>query len=264
MGKQMSAPAVPGSFLPDLGSTRSLVGAWAQLSVVQYFAAEAAVIEAWAAPAPYDRRTGFISDLGAINCAIYDGRDVCSPLHLLMNASFVVQGLGLLLGALLLGSAMLCIAARPGVRIQQGAAYRRSWSGAVGVRVLTGAAGTGTVIVGLVPEDLGSPWHFAGALMYFIGSALALLLLGFLWLPHTGLSWFLIACGTVCLAALTVGAVTRMDLPEPGTLERLMAYPLTVGFSVAGLLIASRVRRVRRAAARAADRTPAWDGKERM
>jgi len=260
MGKQISAPAVPGSFLPDLGNPRSLVGAWAQLSVVQYFAAEAAVIEAWAAPEPYDRRTGFISDLGAINCAVYEGRDVCSPLHLLMNASFVVQGLGLLLGALLLGSAMLCIAARPGVRILQDAAYRRSWSGAAGVRVLTGAAAAGTVIVGLVPEDLGSPWHFAGALMYFIGGALALLLLGFLWLPHTRLSWFLLACGTACFGALIVGAVTRMELPEPGTLERLMAYPLTVGFSAAGLLIATRVRRVRRTAARAA----AWDRKERM
>jgi hypothetical membrane protein len=260
MTKQTSAQAVPGSFLPDLGNPRSLVGAWAQLSVVQYFAAEAAVIDAWAAPEPYDRRTGFISDLGAIHCASYDGRNVCSPLHLLMNASFVVQGLGLLLGALLLGSAMLCIAARPGVRIRQDVAYLRSRSGAVGVRVLTGAAGAGTVIVGLVPEDLGSPWHFAGALMYFIGGAFALLLLGFLWLPHTRMSWFLLACGTVCLGALMMGGATRMELPEPGTLERLMAYPLTVGFSAGGLLIATRVRRVRRLAAQAA----AWDRKERM
>ena len=260
MAKQTSAPAVPGSFLPDLGSPRSLVGAWAQLSVVQYFAAEAAVIEAWAAPQPYDRRTGFISDLGAVNCAVYDGRDVCSPLHLLMNASFVVQGLGLLLGALLLGSAMLCIAARPGVRILQDTAYLKGRSGAIGARILTGAAGAGTVIVGLVPEDYGSPWHFAGALMYFIGGAFALLLLGFLWLPHTRMSWFLLACGTVCFAALIAGAVTRMELPEPGTLERLMAYPLTIGFSAAGLLIATRVRRVRRIAASAA----AWDRKDRM
>jgi hypothetical membrane protein len=252
MTKQTSVPAVPASFLPDLRNPRSLVGAWAQLSVVQYFAAEAAVIEAWAGPEPYDRRTGFISDLGAINCAVYEGRDVCSPLHLLMNASFVVQGLGLLLGAMLLGSAMLCIAARPGVRIRQDAAYSRSRSGAVGVRVLTGAAGAGTVIVGLVPEDLGSPWHFVGALMYFIGGAFALLVLGFLWLPHTRMSWFLLGCGTACVGALIVGAVTRMELPEPGTLERLMAYPLTIGFSAAGVLVATRVRRARRIAARAA------------
>jgi hypothetical membrane protein len=247
MRKQTSAPAVPGSFLPDLGNPRALVGAWAELSVVQYFAAETAVIAAWAGPEPYDWRTGFISDLGAVNCGIYDGRNVCSPLHLLMNLSFIVQGLGLLLGALLLSSALLCIAARPGARLQQGIAYRRTWSGAVGARVLTGVAGAGTVLLGLVPEDLDSPWHFVGALMFFIGGALALLLLGFLWLPHTRVSWFLLACGGVTLIALIVGAVTRMELPEPGTLERLMAYPVTLGFSAAGLVVGRRVRRVRKA-----------------
>ncbi|BAS07490.1 hypothetical protein AHiyo4_09120 [Arthrobacter sp. Hiyo4] len=46
------------------------------------------------------------------------------------------------------------------------------------MRVLTGAAGAGTMIVGLVPEDVGSGWHFVGALMYFLAGALALLLLG--------------------------------------------------------------------------------------
>jgi hypothetical protein len=43
-------------------------------------------------------------------------------------------------------------------------------------------------------------------------------------------------------------------VPEPGTLERLMGYPVTVGMAAAGLVIASRVHRHRkqvRAAARA-------------
>ncbi|OFI39179.1 hypothetical protein BIU82_15025 [Arthrobacter sp. SW1] len=246
MRKQMPARAVPGSFLPDLGNPRALVGAWAELSVVQYFAAETAVIAAWAGPEPYDRRTGFISDLGAVSCGIYDGRNVCSPLHLLMNLSFVVQGLGLLLGAILLGSSLLSIAARPGAQPGEGLAFRRGWSGAVAARVFTGVAGAGTIIVGLVPEDFDSPWHFVGALMFFTGGAFALLLLGFLWIPHTRASWFLLACGGVTLVALIVGAVTRMDIPEPGTLERLMAYPVTIGFSAAGLVIGRRVRRVRK------------------
>lgn len=85
------APSVRGTFLPDTATTRQYIGAWAVLSVVQYFVAEAAVIEAWAGPEPYDRRTGLISDLGAVNCGVFDGRHVCSPLHGLMNASFVVQ-----------------------------------------------------------------------------------------------------------------------------------------------------------------------------
>ncbi|MET3203795.1 MULTISPECIES: DUF998 domain-containing protein [unclassified Arthrobacter] len=237
-----SAPA--GAYLPDTASTRQYIGAWSVLSVLQYFVAETAVIGAWGGPQPYDRRTGYISDLGALNCGIYDGRDVCSPLHWLMNASFVVQGLGMLLGAVLLGSGLLCVAARAGARVQP--ARRKPWLAAVGVRILTGAAGAGTIIVGLVPEDVGSGWHFVGALMYFLAGALALLLLGVLWLRQTPLGWFVLVCGLVSLAALVTGGLTRLDVPEPGTLERLMGYPVTVGVAAAGLVIAQRVRRQRK------------------
>ncbi|QHK21666.1 DUF998 domain-containing protein [Pseudarthrobacter psychrotolerans] len=236
------APAV--AYLPDTASTRQYIGAWSVLSVLQYFVAETAVIGAWGGPQPYDRRTGYISDLGALNCGIYDGRDVCSPLHWLMNASFVVQGLGMLLGALLLGSGLLCVAARAGARVQPG--RRKPWLAAVWVRILTGTAGAGTMMVGLVPEDVGSGWHFIGALMYFLAGALALLLLGALWLQQTPLGWFVLVCGLVSLAALVTGGLTGMDVPEPGTLERLMGYPVTVGVAAAGLVIAQRVHRQRK------------------
>lgn len=236
------APAV--AFIPDTASTRQYIGAWSVLSVLQYFVAEAAVIGAWAGPQPYDRRTGLISDLGAVHCGIFDGRDVCSPLHWLMNASFVVQGLGMLLGALLLGSGLLCVAARAGARVRPGRG--KPWLAAVGVRVLTGTAGAGTMVVGLVPEDVGSGWHFTGALMYFIAGALALLLLGMLWLRQTPLGWFILVCGLASFAALVTGGLTGMDVPEPGTLERLMAYPVTVGVASAGLVIAQRVHRHRK------------------
>jgi hypothetical membrane protein len=236
-----------GNYFPDLRSKRAYFGAWAQLSVVQYFVAEAAVIEAWAGPTPYDRRFGLSSDLGAVHCGVFHDRDVCSPLHLLMNASFVVQGLGLLMGALLLNSALLRIAAHPGIRVTQDG-DGKLWLAGTAVRVLTGAAGIGTVIVGLVPEDVGSPWHFAGAVMFFLTGGAALVVLGILWRPHTPISWFVLACGLVCLASLTAGGITAMDVPEPGSLERLMGYPVTIGFSAAGLVIAQRVRQERKAA----------------
>jgi hypothetical membrane protein len=246
----MSAPAAV--FIPDTASTRDYIGAWSILSVLQYFAAEAAVIGGWAGPQPYDRRTGFISDLGAVHCGIFDGRNVCSPLHWLMNASFVVQGLGMLLGALLLTSGLLCVAARAGARVQPG--HRKPWLAAVWVRILAGTAGAGTMIVGLVPEDVGSGWHYTGALMYFIAGALAVLVLGALWLRQTPLGWFVLVCGLASSAALVTGGLTGMDVPEPGTLERLMGYPVTVGMATAGLIIAQRVSQHRkevRAAARA-------------
>jgi hypothetical membrane protein len=240
------------AFIPDTASTRQYIGAWSVLSVLQYFAAEAAVIGDWAGPEAYDLRTGYISDLGALNCGIFDGRQVCSPLNWLMNSSFVVQGLGMLLGALLLSSGLLCVAAVGDLRVQR---RRKPWLAAVWVRILTGTAGAGTVIVGLVPEDVGSGWHIAGAVMYFLAGAAALLVLGILWLRKTPFAWFILACGAVSLAALVTGGLTGMDVPEPGTLERLMGYPVTVGMATAGLVIAQRVHRHRkevRARARAA------------
>lgn len=245
MAAAAQAPSVRGTFLPDTAATRQYIGAWAVLSVVQYFVAEAAVIGAWAGPERYSRRTGLISDLGAVNCGVFDGRDVCSPLHGLMNASFVVQGLGMLLGAILLSSALLRIAARPGVRVAATHAGEVPWLAAVAARILTGAAGAGTVTVGLVPEDVGSGWHYAGAVVYFIAGAFALVLLGAVWLRQTPLGWFILAAGGVSAAALVTAGVTGLDVPEPGTLERFMGYPITIGLASAGLVIAQRVRRER-------------------
>ena len=238
----MSSPAAV--FIPDTASTRHYIGAWSVLSVLQYFVAETAVIGGWAGPEPYDRRTGYISDLGALHCGIFEGREVCSPLHWLMNLSFVVQGLGMLLGALLLSSGLLCVAARPGATIRPG--RRKPWLAALWVRILAGTAGAGTAIVGLVPEDAGSGWHYTGALMYFVAGALAVLLLGVLWLRQTPLGWFVLVCGLASLAALATGGLTKMDVPQPGVLERLMGYPVTVGMAAAGLVIAQRVHRHRR------------------
>ena len=254
-----TARETTGTFLPDVRATRANIGGWAQLSVVQYFVAESAVIEAWAGPQPYSRATGFISDLGAVSCSVYEDRAVCSPLHVLMNASFVVQGLALILGAVFLTAGLLCVAARPGVHAQRfhtataddeprTRVLAKPWIMAVAIRILTGVSGLGTVIVGLVPEDVGSPWHFAGALMFFIGGGFALLLLGILWFRQTPMSWFIAACGSLCIGALIVGGITGMDVPQPGTLERLMGYPVTIGLATAGLVIAQRVHTVRKAA----------------
>jgi hypothetical protein len=84
--------------------------------------------------------------------------------------------------------------------------------------------------------------------MYFFAGAAALLVLGILWLRKTPFAWFILVCGAVSLAALVTGGLTEMDVPEPGTLERLMGYPVTVGMATAGLVIAQRVHRHRKEA----------------
>jgi hypothetical membrane protein len=250
----MTAPASAASedvlYIPDVASTRFYIGALALLSVLQYFVAEAAVIGAWAGPEPYSRRTGYISDLGAVGCGVFDGRNVCSPAHLLMNASFVVQGIGMMVGAWLLSSALLCVAARTGVRVQVRPGRRSPSFAALAARLLSFTAGAGTVMVGLVPEDAGSGWHNAGAVMYFVAGALALLVLGWLWVRQTALGWFILVCGGVSLGAVIAAGVTGMAVPEPGTLERLMGYPITVGMAASGLVVAQRVRSAARVAAK--------------
>ena len=243
---RMTASAATASreliYIPDVASTRFYLGALAKLSVLQYFVAEAAVIGAWAGPERYSRRTGYISDLGALHCGEFSGRDVCSPAHLLMNASFVVQGIGMMVGALLLSSAVIGVAARAGARLAVAPGRRSPSAAAFTARSLSLTAGAGTVVVGLVPEDAGSGWHLVGALMYFAAGALALLLVGWLWRRQTPLGWFILACGAVSLAALVAGGLTGMRVPEPGTLERLMGYPITIGMAVLGLVVAQRVR----------------------
>ncbi len=238
-----AAPVPPDVlYIPDTASTRFYAGALALLSVLQYFVAEAAVIGAWAGPDPYSRRSGYISDLGAVGCGVFDGRDVCSPAHLLMNASFVVQGVGMMVGAVLLSSALLCTAARPGTRILLRPGRRSPSRTALAARLLSFTAGAGTVIVGLVPEDSGSGWHGIGAVMYFVAGSLALLILGWLWIRQAPLGWFVLACGAVSFGALVTAGVTGLGVPEPGTLERLMGYPITIGMAAAGLTVAQRVR----------------------
>lgn len=247
----MTAPAMKDTdrlvYLPDVASTRFYLGALALLSVLQYFIAESAVIGVWAGPEPYSRRTGYISDLGALYCGVFDGRDVCSPARLLMNASFVVQGLGMMVGALLLSTALLGTAARPGALPVRSPGRRLPRAVADTSRLLAFAAGSGTVIVGLVPEDAGSGLHLAGAVLYFAAGGASLVLLGGLWLRKSPLGAFILLGGAVSLTALVAGGVTGMEVPEPGTLERLMGYPITIGFAAAGLVLAQRVRQERMA-----------------
>ena len=184
-------------YIPDLPSTRFYAGALALLSVLQYFVAEAAVIGAWAGQEPYSRRTGYISDLGAVGCGVFDGRDVCSPAHVLMNASFVVQGIGMMVGALLLGY---------GPAVHCGAAGRPVHAG-------SGPAGCVADCRGLRagphrrrrrrdrPRGAGPGGRRlragtrSGPSLYFAAGALALLLLGWLWLRQTPLGWPILACG---------------------------------------------------------------------
>lgn len=192
-------------------------GAWFWVCCLQYFAAEG--IAAAEFRGGYSFRRNFISDLGAGRCG--DGAD-CSPLHALMNASFVLQGALICAGSVLVwplfpkGLARLALA-------------------------LIAASGLGVAVVGLAPEDAAPGWHYLGAAenlflsnagMAVLGAALlsegpapraaGLISLGFGLLGLAGLA---------CLAGMVdfgLGA---------GAIERIAAYPFPLWLAGMGVWI---------------------------
>ena len=157
--------------------------------------------------------------------ATYSGRDVCSPAHVLMNASFVVQGIGMMVGAMLLSSAVIGVAARPGHGSPRTRAGARRRLPAFIARALTtdrrrrdrdrGAGARGRRL----PRGITS-----APLMYFAAGGLALVLIGWLWRRQTPLGWFILACGAVSLAALDHRRRHRDGRPRarhPGTADGL-------------------------------------------
>lgn len=72
------------------------------INTVQWLIVEAVAASAWSDPA-YSYASNYISDLGVPDCgAEFQGRDICSPSHGLMNATFIAEGVLFALGVILL------------------------------------------------------------------------------------------------------------------------------------------------------------------
>lgn len=145
-----------------------------------------------------------VSDLGAVGCdAAY-----CSPRHELMNTSFVVFGVMLALGALLL-------APRTG-RL---------------ATVLLVVAGASSVGVGLAPVDQDATLHTLVATPLFVLQPLALLVLARAFRARRA-----VAVGLLLAAAVTGAAAVGFVLLEgsggAGALERLALWPVLLALAV--------------------------------
>jgi hypothetical membrane protein len=79
---------------------RTSLGSLCWILCLQYFAAEAVAVAGWRGL--YSFHDNYISDLGAVTCA----DRLCSPLHALMNVSFVSQGVLISAGAALVWPAL--------------------------------------------------------------------------------------------------------------------------------------------------------------
>jgi hypothetical membrane protein len=188
------------------------------IASVQFFIVQVIVQLAW--PVPYNPIRDPISDLGRLTCTATE----CSPLHGLMNASFIALGL------CMLGGAIAAEASSPRVTALSRAA----------AAILT-LSGLGTVGVGLVPNDTIVWLHTTLAAFAIVGGNTGTALTGWalrrsrrmtvvgaLGVGAGILGWVM----TLVLGAAHLGATAL--LPVQGLLERGAAYPMLLALIVSG------------------------------
>lgn len=193
------------------------LGAALWVCSLQYYLLQAIAASYWSNIFGFSWRQNTISDLGNTACGPYGDRLVCSPLHSLMNASFIVLGLTMMFGAWLLS------APRKASQVIQ-----------FGFAAMA-LAGIGTILVGLFPENTISTLHIVGAALPFVFGNLSMLVLGINLrkLPHA-LRIYTIGSGIVGLLALLLFLGHAFLGVQLGGMERLIAYPQSLWMIVFG------------------------------
>ena len=191
---------------------------------VQYYIIQVIVAGAWSID--YSLRNNTISDLGNTVCGIYAGRYVCSPLHDLMNASFISLGITMIIGSVL---------------VYQG--FKKSEITKIGFSFMA-IAGIGTIVVGLFPENTDASLHALGAALPFLVGNLGLLILGYVLDIPKSLRYYTILSGYISLLALLFFTTQNYLGLGQGGMERIVAYPQTMWLIVFGVYISSNRIRV--------------------
>ena len=184
--------------------TRYRWGAIAWLLTLQFFVVETVV--QLQTGGSYSRADDVISVLGTADSA--------APL--LMNASFVLQGLLIAAGTVLLRPALAGLGGRM-------------------VPAFLTAAAVGVVLVGLFPLGSQDDLHQAGAGLHFVGGGLGLLALAYGVRPRSEALGTVLALLGLLSSAMTVFFALGITefLGEGGT-ERASAYPIPIGLALAG------------------------------
>lgn len=182
-----------------------------------FLAAEAAAALAWDGPA-YSYAGNWISDLGIPMAGVFEGRTISSPLHEVLNAALVAHGVLLLVGAVLLTTALLASTRRRmRVSVIAVAALTAAGFAATGVfHTSTAAAQDGTLAL-----------HYTGAAAGVIGAGALAVLTGLAWRrdPATRrLGHASTALGVLALVASTALALTTTAEVPHGLIERTAAY----------------------------------------
>jgi hypothetical membrane protein len=187
--------------------SRYRLGGLAWVLTLQFFVAEAIAATRYGG---YSYSADVISDLGTADSAA----------RVLMNASFVVQGLLIAGGALLLG---------PGL----------AGTGGKLARVLLVVSGLGVLLVGLFPSDGNATVHELAAAAHLLGGGIGLVALAYGVRPRSeGLGTALALLGLVgIIGTVFFGSAVFLGLGEGG-MERVAGYVVPVGLAVAGVALA--------------------------
>lgn len=190
---------------PTPTSTATRLGALALAIRPTYVATE--VVTAVATVGGYSFVSDSVSRLGEVGC----DEGYCSPLHQVMNGSFIGYG------ALLAGGALLM--ARP------------FGPSTTGLLVVSGAS---SVATGFAPLDQDATLHAIAATPLFVAQPLALLALGRrLRTRSPRLAGVLVTTGVVTAVA-ALGFVLTPEGSVSGALERLALWPVLAGVGAAG------------------------------
>ncbi len=200
---------------------RYLLGSLLWIGGLQYFIVEFVTQQAWA-PVPYTLRFNTISDLGATVCGTVPviGTFACSPLHPLMNFSFILSG-----GLVVVGMYLL----RP--------LFPKDWTVSLAsLLIMIGAFGG--LLIGFFPENEHPVPHLIGAMMLFSLANVGMLLLGLALRAH---AWrpryaaFTAVSGAIGLGAFILLPLGLIPFIGIGVIERLVAYPITLWVIASGV-----------------------------
>lgn len=189
---------------------RIRAGALAWIATLQFFLVETYAGRGWPG---YSFVTARISDLGAAN----------SPMHALVNASLIVQGL--LIG----GGALLLREAFPLGRLRD-----------LGIALIA-INGAGVILVGFVPEDSNRILHDIGAIALFLSGNLGMLALGTALLHDASrmraLGTAAVAFGTIGVIAAILFTLRGISAHAIGAFEHLAVDLLPLWLLMAALAI---------------------------
>jgi hypothetical membrane protein len=189
-----------------------------------YFAAQ--VLVAGVFRPQYSFISNAISDLGNTACPPpHSG--ICSPLHVWMNASLVVLGLAMIVGAILIFSEFSF------------SEERRERAAALAGFVCMALGGLGAALVGIVPENVNTAHlHTVGTVMAIGFGQLAILILGVVLreIPDWLREFMIVTSLFVLLAGISIAGKHQFGIGG-GALERLAQYPESVWLILFGFYI---------------------------